>query len=465
MEDSFTLVLNENRINVDKGKLASKSLYFAALFSHNFSDSSSKEHIINYDIDLWTLQSFVNWIHDDDHLFNINCHSRKGSMIQFLKNNFVELLNLLQLSTLFVVGELTNEIVEIIVLHWLSPEKVIDIWVLSQKLGIKVLQDICLSTSKHLSVNVVQERQPKFIQGTIVYEKYPDATKVAHLYTWDGSTLSKHVQLKTIQESRKHFIGMQVASRGYSVYVIGGEMGLGSGIFNDIIWRYCLLSKKWYFQDKLPMSRRHMIAAFIENKLYIVGGSGRHRRLLNRVDILDIHTGKWKKGADIPEYVSDTPPHCVLNGKLFVLSSYVYIYYPEDDCWQSVFRIYPIDHAVDAFLTPVSILFFTGDDSRGKVLSRIDVVKDFVCQGEECLKGQVKDNTITEMDIVHEDDFCELRYAKVAGAGIMVVNTNCDEKYEYLRLHSEKRKDFENCFIPKFGCFNIMDPNALYDTV
>lgn len=59
--------------------------------------------------------------------------------------NFIELLNLLKLSVLFAVDELTNDIIDIIVLRWLLPEKIIYIWLLAQELGIKILEDICLS--------------------------------------------------------------------------------------------------------------------------------------------------------------------------------------------------------------------------------------------------------------------------------------------------------------------------------
>lgn len=56
MKQYLTLVLNNHRIKVNRKKLASKSQYFASLFSHNFSDSNSEEHVVNYDIPLYTLQ-------------------------------------------------------------------------------------------------------------------------------------------------------------------------------------------------------------------------------------------------------------------------------------------------------------------------------------------------------------------------------------------------------------------------
>lgn len=54
--ENIILILGKDSIEVNKEKLANKSHYFASLFSHNFSDSHEKEHVINYNIDLSTLQ-------------------------------------------------------------------------------------------------------------------------------------------------------------------------------------------------------------------------------------------------------------------------------------------------------------------------------------------------------------------------------------------------------------------------
>lgn len=91
--------------------------------------------------------------------------------------------------------------------------------------------------------------------------------------------------------NKKRIIIIEDNTLGFSIYTIGGEKGLGTGKFNDIIWRYCLLSKKWYYQAHLPVPRRHMIAVFLKDKLVVAGGVGRHRLKLNTVDILHIHSG------------------------------------------------------------------------------------------------------------------------------------------------------------------------------
>lgn len=57
MEDEIiTLILENNRFEVDKKRLINKSHYFHCLFSPNFYDSQNKEHIINYDITSSMLQ-------------------------------------------------------------------------------------------------------------------------------------------------------------------------------------------------------------------------------------------------------------------------------------------------------------------------------------------------------------------------------------------------------------------------
>lgn len=88
-----------------------------------------------------------------------------------------------------------------------------------------------------------------------------------------------------------------------------------------------------------------------------------------------------------------------------------------------------------------------------------------ICEKEECPKGFIERVVIDDIDIVHEDDSCRLRYVKVADVGIMIVNTHCENKHRYLNLRSKIRRDFRNVSIPKLNCFNIMDPDSLYDTL
>ncbi|XP_068971667.1 uncharacterized protein [Bombus flavifrons] len=513
MGEYLTLVLKQKHIRVNRQKLASKSRYFASLFSHNFSDSHSQEHVINYNIAQCTLQNFVNWIHTDT-CVNIHYQPIKISMIKFMQDkHFTGLLNLLQLSALFIVDELTNDIVNIIALQWLSPQKVIDIWLLAKELNIKALQDICMSVCldrfeeipedaliklaaddivqllnnvnirvssesylhhirsewiKHHKnsdiAHINQRRQLKFIKGTIMYETYEDETRVGYLCTWDGNVLNKRVRLKSIQHPGKWLFGMQVISRGFSVYTVGGNVGLGGTQFNNIISRYCLLSKQWYYESTLPVPRRHMIAVFLGNKLVIVGGVGRHRLKLYSVNILDIHTGK-----QVPESFTNVPPHCVLNGKLYVLKSSVYIYYPREDYWQTILiRDDDVIERINTFLTCDTMLLFEEEEDLDEmILTRIEITKDdSICESGECIKRSIEHKELRTY-VVDVESSCklQLRYLQSANIGIMIINNVSQQNdNQYLHLHAEVCDQFVDYIFPRYNCFNIIDPRTLYNT-
>lgn len=63
----------------------------------------------------------------------------------------------------------------------------------------------------------------------------------------------------------------------------------------------------------------------------------------------------------VPESFTNIPPHCVLNGKLYMLKSSVYIYYPKEDYWQTIsIRDDDVIERVDTFLTCDTTLLFEG---------------------------------------------------------------------------------------------------------
>nr|XP_034188910.1 uncharacterized protein LOC117608226 isoform X3 [Osmia lignaria] len=436
MEGHITLIHNENHIEVDKQKLASKSCYFASLFSHNFNDSHNKEYVINYNITFSTLQNFVEWIQDGEAPTYSQYNSIKVSLIKFIKHNFIELLNLLQLSVLFAADELSDDVTDVIISHWLLPEKIIDIWLLAQELSLKTLQDVCLSVCLdrfeelpvpllteltkdnitqlianvnvrssieylnlirnewmkcHRTLDIMEikdKRELKFIHGTVIYNMCESANKDAFLYTWNGNDLSKCIQLKN-RDSGSEIIGMQVASRGN--------------------WTKCT--------------------------------------------------------SKMPESFTEVPPHCVFNGKLFLLKSSIYIYSIETNDWQIISIENPARQSI-AFLTHDRTLFSTGEYLGEMVLSRIDA-KVSVCEKGDCLQQCVEHRVINIMDTVpvHQDDSYRIRYVCVSGFDLIILNTDRDEKHQYLHLHTQRRKDFENCFIPTLRCISIIDPNTLYDTV
>jgi len=81
---------------------------------------------------LLTLQKFLYWINHE-------------KLRRFNNKEVDHILVLLELSVLFVVGGLTDYIIEKIEEHFLISKYIIDIWLLAQELGLILLQDVCFA--------------------------------------------------------------------------------------------------------------------------------------------------------------------------------------------------------------------------------------------------------------------------------------------------------------------------------
>lgn len=79
------------------------------------------------------LQDFIDWIDNDKHIE------------KFDTNYLGRLLMLLELSVLFAVDNLTENIMEVLEKNYLLPHDVLNIWLLAQELGLNTLRDICFA--------------------------------------------------------------------------------------------------------------------------------------------------------------------------------------------------------------------------------------------------------------------------------------------------------------------------------
>ncbi|XP_020280898.1 uncharacterized protein LOC109853324 isoform X2 [Pseudomyrmex gracilis] len=337
-----TLILKTKEFKIDKQKLIDKSRYFAALLSASYIEFGRQEHVINYEIPLFSFEEFIYWISDN-----------RVPIFETDKTDdtLEHLLTLLELSVLFAVDDLIQDVTDVLETDYLLPKHVIDVWLVAQELCINVLRDVCLAvcldrftelpissicqlSKKNFlklvgNVNVrttesylfdvthqwmryhedtvqkdlLNNKQPRILNSIISCENLDVINSTIYLHCWDGNnfyelTTFKYPREITNRSDNKdnRLTGMQIAARGYHLYLSGGEFGIGSGKFNIKMWRYSLISKRWLFQTNLPNGRRHMVATFIKNKLFLVGGVGRYRRKLKSVDIYNIHTDIWTKG-------------------------------------------------------------------------------------------------------------------------------------------------------------------------
>ncbi len=76
------------------------------------------------------------------------------------------------------------------------------------------------------------------------------------------------------------------------IYVCGGEVEMGRNSWCMDVHCYRSESAKWHVVSQLPHPRRHHTALAWDKYLYLLGGNGRHRVILDRAERLNTHTGK-----------------------------------------------------------------------------------------------------------------------------------------------------------------------------
>ncbi|XP_047354538.1 uncharacterized protein LOC124950964 isoform X2 [Vespa velutina] len=312
-----------------------------------------------------------------------------------------------------------------------------------------------VSTINNNVINIPLTRNSKFIQYMIGYKLENGSNRKGYIYCWDGIQLSELVELKYLKYSGRDLIGLQVTGRGFNIYLVGGEYGLGTGQFNQIIWRYCLISKKWYYFARLPSPRRHMIAGFLSNCLIVVGGVGRHRLKLSSVDMLNIHTGKWTKAADVPENFTEVPHYSIMRKKLFLLRSSLYIFYPELESWKTIILEnipLPIAHHFMAYGLVIFMIRY-----NGRVLSRISNIQEKIC--DDCLQLYKDHAMIHTMSDVYPSIGLF-----IPGIGFLsILSKKCQScSYSYLQTDDKTRTDPGNLILdPRLGSFYTIDPKTL----
>ena len=112
--------------------------------------------------------------------------------------------------------------------------------------------------------------------------------------------------------------GFQVISFGGLIYIIGGEFGLGRGCWNNKVWKYDTFLSKWENIFDLDVSRRHHTLAATEDSIYIIGGFGKHRVILNLAEKYDIKQDTIETILSLPDPMYNVTA-CFANDRLYVL--------------------------------------------------------------------------------------------------------------------------------------------------
>lgn len=156
-----------------------------------------------------------------------------------------------------------------------------------------------------------------------------------HMYTFSEDTGLE----KWLEVAEKNLWGWNVVAWGANKLVlVCGEHGRGTSVFMKDVKVYDTFRKEWILHGVELPSRRHGGVAIMGDSLFIIGGVGGFRVVLDTAVIYDLKQRTHRKIAKLPDTIQN-PAVCVHNNSIYV-SGQKNIYQYEDlgqtDRWSTV---------------------------------------------------------------------------------------------------------------------------------
>lgn len=158
------------------------------------------------------------------------------------------------------------------------------------------------------------------------------------------------------------------------VYVIGGVNVVSGGAYApDVsnVSSYNPATGQWVNLAPLPQATRGAAGAYVDGKIYVVGGANSSLGRIANTQIYDIASNTWSPGAPCPTGIWEGKAVASSNGRVYVmggetgLSSYssaLYIYNPVLDSWTTGASM-PVGVKAGAAAYDGSYIFYVGGET------------------------------------------------------------------------------------------------------
>ncbi|XP_044757289.1 kelch-like protein 6 [Coccinella septempunctata] len=101
-------------------------------------------------------------------------------------------------------------------------------------------------------------------------------------------------KVATIPSSIQQLVGFEIQVHKTKIYIFGGEYVMGSGAWNDRMYKFDLEEQKLIdTKYSSAIKRRHFKSCLIGDILYVIGGTGPYRIKENSMLFFNFKTGKW----------------------------------------------------------------------------------------------------------------------------------------------------------------------------
>ncbi|XP_046568974.1 kelch-like protein 26 [Haliotis rubra] len=158
-------------------------------------------------------------------------------------------------------------------------------------------------------------------------------------------------------ETALKMIGCQVTLVDKEVFVSGGEAVLGRNTWQMTMMAFNCFTRRWCCKKVLRQPRRHHGACAVDRRhLFLLGGFGRFRKILNVVESFDVETDEWSDHPPMlqPEFSASVT---VCNNNIYVFKTQIQQYNLTTHDWSFITISQPISSNVNFALTLGSSIY------------------------------------------------------------------------------------------------------------
>ncbi|XP_052777290.1 kelch-like protein 30 [Mya arenaria] len=160
----------------------------------------------------------------------------------------------------------------------------------------------------------------------------------------------------------KRIFGFQATVVGKDLYLSGGQSDVLRGKFVNEVWKYDGFHGNWTVATEMALPRRHHAACGSDTELFILGGFGKFRVMLDSFQKYDTTSGEWTSLHNFPKSCYDSGM-TYTSDRIFVTTPSVYVYTLRTNTWASVCedkiasewittQITPLEYDGDLYLCP-----------------------------------------------------------------------------------------------------------------
>lgn len=192
--------------------------------------------------------------------------------------------------------------------------------------------------------------------------------KSVHMFVFDPETCQVESlgPVNNVKDGEVEASGFKVTGTGVDLVLSGGEFSLGHSNWSKGVTLWSSFKRGWEHVATMDSVRRHHAMVIMDRVVYLLGGFGKHRIILDSMDSIDLDTGDQRQCANLPVAIY-RPAAAIFNGRIFVVGKkMVMVYHPFPlNYWASLNQIgLPTDVEFDSAMASDTHIYLTSAHSR-----------------------------------------------------------------------------------------------------